>query len=88
MMDFKKDFSNQLTLLENVIERDICINNYMEYSKWGVSLEHMEVIVFGDKSLPSYEYIDMADRILKDFNKHKNLAVNRFKSWLGGGCFI
>ena len=83
MIDFKKDFSNQLNLLENVIEKDIYINNYMEYSKWIVSIEHMDVIVFGDKYSPSYEYIEMADRILKDFDKYKNLASNRFKSWLG-----
>ena len=25
----------------------------------------------------------MADRILKDFDKYKNLASDRFKSWLG-----
>lgn len=55
MIEFKKDLSNQLTLLDN---------NDVEYSKWIVSVEHMDVIVFGDKYSPSYEYIDMADRIL------------------------
>jgi hypothetical protein len=83
MIDFKKDFSDQLTLLENVIEDNIYINNYMEYSKWIVSIEHMDVIVFGDKYSPKYEYIDMADRILKDFDRYINLAIDRFKHWLG-----
>lgn len=83
MIEFKNNFTNQLKLLENIIDKDILEKNEMKYSKWGVSIENINIIVFGDENSPNCEYIDMADRILKDLDKYKKLAIHRCKSWLG-----
>ncbi|WFD08679.1 hypothetical protein [Tepidibacter hydrothermalis] len=83
MIEFKKNFTNQLKLLENIRHKDIFENRDIKYSKWGVSIENINIIVFGDENLPNCEYIDMADKILKDLDKYKKLAIDRCKIWLG-----